>query len=728
MRRISPDLKFALEAQASGKTLLAESIYQRILSQSPEDFDGLHYYGVFKAQLGSLSEALSLISQSLIVSPNNTEALLNRASVYLATDRVSDAVSDLKKATTLDPNYASAWLHLGNVYLTKRRYEHAERCFDQALRVKNTLTDALEGRAKARLGRKYVEGAKIDFKNAAESSGNDIGSLARNLKSLVELNDIETAHSILSQHSKSNLLDADLMWIGIVITFQRGDHLNVVRQIRELMSLRPADSNTFLTLGISLCRIGRSKEAELAFQRGLALAPNDADLIYNRAFNLAKSGNHQKAVELYQKALEFTPRHAECVMNLGTSLKQSDRKLEALTQYDRAIELRPGFLDALYNRGVLLQELDRLEDAVDDYESLLAVDPNHKAALLNYGTVLQLLNRNDEARVAYTRLHSLDPGDAKTQWNLGLIALASGDFHSGWKLYESRFQNPDFHDIYSTMPNCKQWTGEPLKKGDRFLVLHEQGLGDSIQFCRYIHEIAKQDVEISILAPTPLHRIFKTLPNVASVSTEISLDGSFNYYSHMMSLPLRFKTAINSIPFSKEAYIYATRESKRKWGPLVADSNGREKIGVCWVGGSASKITGRSIPFNSFSRLMSGDYFFVSLQKELPAHEELAVAETQALKHFGALQQDFYDTAGLIAQVDLVVTVDTSIAHLAGALGIETWILLPVSADWRWMSDRFDSPWYPKVKLFRQRRRNDWIEVIGHVREQLDARRNPCDM
>jgi hypothetical protein len=250
------------------------------------------------------------------------------------------------------------------------------------------------------------------------------------------------------------------------------------------------------------------------------------------------------------------------------------------------------------------------------------------------------------------------------------------------------------------------------------LVLHEQGLGDSIQFCRYLPLLADRGARISMLAPKPLHRLLRSLGCLVEISDSIDVTRPFAFHCHLLSLPGIFETSLDDIPSVNDPYLHIDAELREKWAKRLGTKD-RLRIGICWRGGSVSKIVGRSMTLSTFSSLLTVNADFISLQKELEPADAASLSDLPGLRHFGPEQEDFADTAAMISQVDLVVSVDTSIAHLSGALGKETWVLLPYAADWRWLENRSDCPWYSSVKLFRQTIPGNWSSAFDDIRQGL---------
>lgn len=510
---------------------------------------------------------------------------------------------------------------------------------------------------------------------------------------------------------------------------------------------------------VTLHQQGRLQEAARIYRQVLRAQPTDVDCLHLLGVIETQQGNFRSSLELIERAIRLSPGQAAFHANRGIALRHLGRLEAALASQDAAIALQPGFAEAHCNRGAVLQELERFEDALASSDRAIAIRPDYAKAHSNRGNALQKLGRFDEALVAYSRAIALQPGAAEAHsnrgnlyselkqyqaaladferaielspayadayWNSGLCHLRLGQFQIGWERYEWRLRKPDFVAMHRQDFGCPRWPGQPALDG-RLLLLHgEQGFGDMIQFARYAPVMAARGARVILSVPEPLVRLCQRLPKVEQVVSAKADAGRCDYHCSLLSLPHALGTTVETIPSAREAYLSADTSLVAKWSERLGYRPGgrsKPRVGLMWSGGTASKIRHRNIPLAQFAVLLDERYEFISLQKEVRESDREALAACTGLAHYGDEQADFADAAAIIELVDLVISVDTSIAHLAGALGKETWILLPHVADWRWMEGRDDSPWYPRVRLYRQATRGDWSTVLERVQLELRSR------
>ena len=414
------------------------------------------------------------------------------------------------------------------------------------------------------------------------------------------------------------------------------------------------------------------------------------------------------------------PDYAAALNNRGNTLKELKRFDEALASFDRALAVRPDYADALNNRGNTSKELKRFDEALASYDGALAVRPEHAEALNNRGNSLNEQKRFDEALASYDRALAVRPDYADAHWNESLVRLLTGDFARGWEKFEWRWKN---ESLNLSPRNFAQplWLGENGIAGKTILLHSEQGLGDTIQFCRYAPLVAARGARVLLQVPESLQDLMASLAGVAQVIGSTSKLPDFDLHSPLLSLPLAFGTRLDTIP-SATPYLSASSESVRSWN-ISLGLKYRPRIGLVWSGNPAHKNDhNRSIKLETLLPLLDIDATFVSLQKDIHADDASVLKDRSDLLNFGDKLKDFSETAGLVSNLDLVISVDTSVAHLAGALAKPVWVLLPFLSDWRWLLDRDDSPWYPTARLFRQHAAGDWSGVVGDVGVELKKR------
>jgi tetratricopeptide (TPR) repeat protein len=529
----------------------------------------------------------------------------------------------------------------------------------------------------------------------------------------------------------------------------------------QLIALRPDDVEAFNNRGAALVRLDRPAEALDNFDAALAVRPALPEALCNRGNALLVLGRVEEALDSYDRALEVQPTLATAAKNRAEALERLARPEEALASYDRAIELVPTLVEAYYNRGNLLQALDRpveaiasfdaalalvprhagaacnratalralgrLSEALAGYDHALAVEPAMVQALVNRASLLGILGRHQEALAAYAQARAVEPDNAAAHWNESLSLLAAGDFARGWREFEWRWHTTSLRPAHRVFPQ-PLWLGDTSVAGRTVLLHGEQGYGDVLQFCRYAPLVAAQGATVVLEVTLSLLRIVRTMQGPQRVILAGEALPPFDLHSPLMSLPLALGTTLETIP-ADVPYLFADPDQARAWQIRLAALPGL-RVGLVWAGNprpadpAASAVDRRrSMPLSHLAPLGTvPGVSFVSLQKGAGAAEAKAPPPGMALHDWTDELWDFADTAALIAGLDLVISVDTSVVHLAAALGKPVWVLNRYDACWRWLHGRTDSPWYPGVRLFGQPAFGDWDSVINEVVAALRER------
>ncbi|MGO8921223.1 MAG: tetratricopeptide repeat protein [Stellaceae bacterium] len=446
-----------------------------------------------------------------------------------------------------------------------------------------------------------------------------------------------------------------------------------------------------LQQAIALLQRGRWSEAEPLFRALLVEDPDDFDGLHGLGIIRAQQGMPDEAIALISAALERDAASPHAHNNLANALQMRGRHAHAIEHYERALALKPDYVEAHRNLAAALRALNRHAAAIARFEQAIA----------------------------------LQPDDAEAHLNAALAHLALGDFAVGWREYEWRwrhggggFQKPAFAQ--------PRWLGEGDLAGRTMLLYAEQGLGDTLQFARYVPLLAERGARIVLEVQDGVRALLSRLPGVVACCAQGEALPPFDYHSPLLSLPLALGTRLETIP-AEVPYLAPPAATVARWRSRLRGTRGF-KVGVVWAGSATHcNDRNRSVPLELLRGLLSGPGVrFLSLQKELRAGDAALLRSLAGLRLLGEELEDFTDTAAVISLLDLVITVDTAVAHLAGALGKKVWILLPFSPDWRWLLAREDSPWYPSARLFRQPATGDWASVLARVAtalRQLAARR-----
>ena len=484
---------------------------------------------------------------------------------------------------------------------------------------------------------------------------------------------------------------------------------------RDVLAAAPENFDALHLLGVLAHQQGRHTEAVALMGAALAQRPDEAVALANRSAALNALRRFEESLADCDKAIAVKLDHVDAFINRALALKELGRPHEALASCDKAIHLKPDSGDAYNNRGLALFALQRPADALASYERALALDPASAEACNNRGLTLYELGRIDEARASFDRAVGIRPNFAQARWNRAQAMLLAGDLAQGWCEHEWRLKA---HQELQRAFAQPLWLGERPLAGKTILLHAEQGLGDTLQFCRYAPLVAAQGGRVVLEVQKPLVDLMRGLPGVAAVVARGEPLPDFDLHCPLLSLPLAFGTRLDTIP-APIPYLHAPADRAAVWDARLGRK--RPRVGLVWSGNAGHKRDrARSIPLYALMPLFDLDATFVSLQKEVRAADAAVLKQTAKMVDAGAELETFADTAALIAQLDLVVAVDTSVAHLAGALGKPVWLLLPTAPDWRWLTVREDSPWYPTARLFRQSDTRAWGPVVTRVRAALE--------
>jgi tetratricopeptide (TPR) repeat protein len=498
--------------------------------------------------------------------------------------------------------------------------------------------------------------------------------------------------------------------------FQEGDLDRAEKLCAGILEHRPQDFDALHLRGIINSRRHRPVEALRFLAEALKANPGSTDAMSNLGLALHATGRYDEAIAYYRHALHLVPDHPEILYNLANSLLELGRIDEALTSYDAVLAIAPDHVGALVNRGNTLLRLNQPVAAKASYDAALALMPGHPQILTNRGHALRRLDRPAEALADLGAAVAVAPEFAEAHFEAAMAHLALGDFAAGWKAYEWRWKTAAF-TRYRRPFRAPPWLGDEAVSGKTILLHAEQGFGDTIQFIRYAPLLAERGARVICEVQPELLPLLSQLPDITVIACGERLP-AFDLHCPLLSLPLAFATQAGSIPAAIPD-LAAPAERVAAWRDRLTP--GRPRAGFVWSGSPSHKNdSNRSIALSRLAALFDDPALrCFSLQGELRDGDRETLAGLPDLIELGSGFRDFADTAAVISLLDVVVSVDTAVAHLAGALGKPTWTLLPFHADWRWLTKRSGSPWYPTMRLFRQQEPGNWKQVIGSVRELL---------
>lgn len=570
-------------------------------------------------------------------------------------------------------------------------------------------------------GRRFLESgqpleAQLCCRQALAADANHADAL--HLMGLISLQAHQLDHAVewfanaIRREPKVNYLAS----LGTTLQQQRryAEALNV---FDKAVQFKPDDAELWLNLADVLVQMESFDQALLSYQHVLKLEPVHQDALYKSGALLNQFGRHQEAIGFLDRSIEVLPNHAPTLRSRAQTLFNLNRFKESVADGERAYELAPD-ADICNNIGAALRLLGRDAEALEWFDKALEIRPTSEAALDNKIISLFHLHRFDELFALHEQIKSLGRETITTEWNVGLANLLVGNFEPGWRGHEARLKLPS-----SLYPKFHQprWSGAEGIEGRTVLVCADEGFGDTIHFVRYVPMLAGRGAHVLLAVQPPLERLLSGLRGVSqNIPMSAIHSQAFDLHCPISSLPLAFTTRLDTIP-SKVPYLPLPSPSRiQAWADRLPSRSGL-RVGLAWSGSAThNNDHNRSIPLRLLARILDVDATFVSLQKDVRPDDK-AVLERGGIVDLTADLADFAETAALASCLDLVITVDTSVAHLAGALGLPTWILLPRTPDYRWLLEHSDSRWYPTVRLFRQTTAGDYESVIDSVRNALLA-------
>ncbi|KXU82615.1 hypothetical protein CI15_34455 [Paraburkholderia monticola] len=652
--------------------------------------DALKIAGACSFALCRWADAENHWRQCVYLKPDYAEVYASLGSLFRSLGRLSAAKSTYRQLLSLRPLDANAHLQLGNVLYGLGRHVEAEAAYRQSVTIRPDHAEAHYNHGIVLRELHRPQEAEVAYRHAL-----------RGLPGHAELhNNLGTVLMELGR-----LAEADAAY-------------------REALTLKPQYPEALNNFGSVLKATQRPAEAELAFQLAIKIRPDYAEAHLNLGALLIDLDRVSEAEAAYREALVHRADYAQAHYNLGVALFRQERFAQAEQAYRDAIRCQPDLAHAHNNLGCVLRVLERFPEALDAFRQALAVSPQLAEPHSNIANALTQLGRFAEAESAYRQALALKPDYGEARFSLGVLLLGLGRFDEGWPLYESRYEQPHFiHRKSKEMLGCPQWLGEPLA-GKSVLLWQEDGLGDMLQFSRYIPLLkALGAARIEFACMPPLHRLIAMVDGVDAVRDHngaLTRAATFDCWTSLLSVPLHLHTTVDTIP--RPARLSADPALVERWRPALDALPPGRKVGLVWKGNAKHhNDANRSLP--SLAALAPlwdvPGLNFVSLQKGQGEDEARNPPLAQPLLDLGGRVSDFADSAAIVAQLDLVICVDTSIAHLAASLGKPCWVMLPErDVDWRWMHQRDDSPWYPHtLRLFRRGPGEDWANSVERVQQ-----------
>ncbi|GAB3473005.1 hypothetical protein GCM10011496_19070 [Polaromonas eurypsychrophila] len=641
--------------------------------------------GLALHQRGQLNEARACYLQVLELQPRHFDALHLLGVVAAQTKNFAQALELFDQATGINASHAFAFNNRGNVLRDLRQPERAIASYDKAIALKADYAEAHNSRGSALMDLAKTQDALQSYDKAIALKG-----------------DYAEAHT-----NRGNALLALTLHQAAIASHDRA------------IALKPDYAEAHNNRGAALAALQQFSTAINSYDQAIAYRASYAQAYYNRANALVELKELETALESYDKAIALNPAHAEAHNNRGNALRGMERLEVALASYDQAIAFKADFADAHNNRGNALSDLRQFRAALESYNQAIALKADHAEAYNNRGSAFRDLQQPQAAIDSYDQAITLQPDYAKAHLNRSLCLLQMGDFEHGWEEYEWRWEDEALQKSVRQFTQPLWLGAEPLH-GKTILLHAEQGFGDTLQFCRYARLVSDLGARVLLEVQAPLAGLLAELDGVAQVLKCGEPLPAFDCHCPLLSLPFAFKIRLDKLP-AGASYLAPLPDKVAQWAARLGEKS-TPRVGLVWSGSATHKNDrNRSVRLSEWLRFLPEGLQYVSLQKETRAEDKETLALNPHIVRLDEEITDFSDTAALCEMMDVVVSVDTSVAHLACAMGKSTWIALPLNPDWRWLLERSDSHWYPCAKLYRQEAAGDWDGVFRRIGTDLGA-------
>ncbi|NTU68765.1 MAG: tetratricopeptide repeat protein [Chlorobiaceae bacterium] len=636
---------------------------------------------------GRLEDARALYDKMLASNGDDAGALHMAGVLAVQQLRYEDARNLMSRALAVDPRNVSILNNLGYVYRELGQPEAAVTCYEKAMLLTKRDADVWYN-----CGLAYHDLRLFD--DAAHCYGE-----STNLRPEFEQAWNNHAVALKELHRYPEALASCDRAIG----------------------LNAANASAWSNRAAILNAIGEHEAAERSCDRGLGVDPEFVPGWSNLAHALKCQARYAEALECAEKVLVLDPVSIDGFIVKGAALLGLRRFEEATSCYETALALQPDRTEIPVHLATAYLGLNRFDEGFACCERAIAADPGNAEAWNNRGLLLYSQCRFDDALECFTRASDLKPEMPEAYWNKGCLQLLLGDFREGWKHYEWRWGTERVRSRRRLFPQ-PLWSGKAALDGKTILLHSEQGFGDAIQFCRYAGMVAGRGARVLLQLQDELAGLSVRFKGIEVLPESLRQLPEFDFHCPLMSLPLVFGTEPDTIPAFAGGYLKAGESKVQKWKNRLGKSN-RLRIGLVWSGSvTHPNDRNRSISLSEMLGMLPEGFEYISLQQEVREEDLPTLLAHPEVRHFGNELMSFEETAALCEVMDLVISVDTSVAHLAGAIGRQVWVLLPYLPDWRWMLERNDTPWYPTMKLFRQTESGNWFQPLTEVRESLSTK------
>ncbi|MDD3012709.1 MAG: tetratricopeptide repeat protein [Candidatus Gastranaerophilales bacterium] len=677
-------LNTALKYHKNGQLPEAEIIYRQVIEEEPENYNALNLFGILLFQHKRYEEAIIYVEKAIDIHPI-PYFYINLGNIHSAKGEFDKAIDFYNESLEMDPNNPDPWFGLGMCYKNKNENDKAIEYYEKAIKLNPSFYSAHVNLGNIYKVKNEFDKAIENYKKAILFNQNDPDIY--NSLGLVYFDRYEIEEAIYCFQKaikiKPNYEKAYINLGNIYKT--KGEITQALKYLNLAIEMNPDNYASYISLGNLMIYINKTTDAINCFKIATQLKPNDPAVLLNIGNAYREAHHTETALEYYLKALELMPDKAEVYVNLGNIYSDIYEFEQAIGFYNKAIELKPDYVEAYLNLGSLFITMKNIEDAMNCFQKALEIKPNY----------------------------------AETHLNLGTTYLLMKDFTNGFKHYEWRDKVKDIKHPKYTEFQMPKWDGSPLE-GKTLLVCHEQGLGDTLQFVRYLPQLVSNGGKVLFKAPSGMEKLLKQNDLKAEIIDSFTPENQieFDCYTYLLNIPSYLNSTYDNIPLA-EGYLKADSEKVNTYKEKYFN-NDSFKIGIKWQG-NPNGNKNREIPLELFLKLADiKNVKLYSFQKGYGTEGLKKVPKNIEIVDLGSTFNDFSDTAAAIENLDLLISNDTSLTHLSGALAKKTWILLPFISEWRWFLDSEDSPWYKSVRLFRQKEMDNWQEVMDRVIEELN--------
>lgn len=752
---VAASFREAMAHYRASRLPAAELACRRALSLEPAHAESLHLLGIIALQSGHAAAAEELIRRAVARDPDNADFHSNLGNALISLGRIDDALASFQKAVVLNPNFVNAHFNLAGAFNMRGRRAEAIASYRRVLALSPIHASAHQILATLLVETGSISEAAALLKTAVQINP-DFAEAWNSLGSVLFFQDAKHADEAIACCEKALALSPSMAhahYNRASILQRSGRTKESIDGFERLLQIDPRHVDGLNNLGAAYLTLGQADRAKSCFEKVLEIQPRHAGAHGNLAAIFRKAGRLDEAADFFRRAIAISPELIDAHLGLGLTLIDQFRLDDAIACFQAAVARHPESPDLLNALGVSLAEKRRYEEAKTALVQSLHLRPDNPEVMLNLAGVLISTHELQAAESLLHRVLEINPGNAGVYNHLGLIAksrgefeagiahfrhslklnpeqpdvranlgmslMQLGDFTEGWREYHWRFKIQNAHNPPRTFSQ-PQWMGEDI--AGKTLLLHaEQGLGDTLQFARFVPLAAARGAHLILECQPALLRLLKqsiAFPDLKFIAKGDQLP-VFDYRCSLMDLPMALRTTLETIP-GNVPFLTADSTDFANWAKFIDSKKRAFNVGLVWAGNPQHQNDrNRSLPIQALKPVLLGspDIAFFSLLKrdkipvEIPSEMELILPPREL--------SDFADTAGLIAHMDLIVTVDTAVAHLAGGMGKPVWILVPFISDWRWFVGRNDSPWYPSARLFRQKKSGDWSSVIEQLAKEM---------